>query len=253
MNPVTSRILIAVTTFFLASGAFAGDIEDQAAVSGLSFPSLEFQFEEVSGAIPSPSAPAEVRAKDLGPYYPGINERSPESGGPVSNFGLVVDGVYRGARISKEEQFKFLKDAGVSTLVNVSWPARDDKDLCEKYGFDCSYKAVKIIPGADLYFGMKDLKGAFGFTVDELKAGRKVYIHCHFGRERTGILAAALMIRQNMCEPSRQGEPQLKEKTWDLVEASLKKFGYKMTYQKPFEEMKSWITDFEGNKAWLCR
>lgn len=253
MRPTASKVFIALTAVFLASGAFAGNIEDQAAGSGQFFEGRGFNVEEVAGEIPSPSAPAEVRSKGQGPYYPGTNERSPESSGPIPNFGTVVEGVYRGARVSKEEQFKFLKDAGVNTLVNVSWPARDDKDLCEKYGFDCSYNAVKIVPGADLYFGMKDLKGAFDLTVEELKAGRKVYIHCHFGRERTGILAAALMIRQSMCDPVRQRDPRLKEKTWEVVEASFKKFGYKMTYEKPFKEMKSWITDFEGNKAWLCR
>lgn len=253
MRPTVSKVFIALTAVFLASGAFAGDIEEQAAAGGQPFAGQGFSFEDYTVDIPSPSAPAEARSKDQGPYYPGTNERSPEFGGPVDNFGLVIDGVYRGARVSKEEQFKFLKDAGVNTLVNVSWPARDNKDLCEKYGFNCSYQAVKIVPGADLYFGMKDLKGAFDLTLDELKAGRKVYIHCHFGRERTGILAAALMIRENMCDPSRQQDPQLKEKTWEVVEASFKKFGYKMTYRKPFKEMKSWITDFEGNKAWLCR
>ena len=253
MKPVTPSILIALTAVFLVSGAFAGEFESQAASSRQSFEGQWFPAEGVTNGIPAPSAPVEVRTKNQGPYYPGTNERSPEFGGPVDNFGLVIAGVYRGARVSKEEQFKYLKDNGINTLVNVSWPAKDNPELCAKYGFDCSYNAVKIVPGADLYFGMKDLKGAFDFTLDELKAGRKVYIHCHFGRERTGILAAALMIRQNMCEPSRQADPQLKEKTWDLVEASFKKFGYKMTYQKPFEEMKSWITDFESNKAWLCR
>ena len=56
-----------------------------------------------------------------------------------------------------------------------------------------------------------------------------------------------------MCDPARRKDPRIKEKTWELVDAGFKKFGYKMTYKKPFEEMRTWITDFEGNKEWLCR
>ena len=225
-----SKILTALITVFFAAGAFAGDLEDRAVNSGLSFIRRGAAIDEVRDAGSYP-VPAPVKLNEQDPYYPGTNEREPEVSGPVHNFGRVIDGVYRGARITNEKQFKFIEDAGISTLVNIQWPARDNPGLCKKYGFDCSYQPVKIVPGADLYFGMKDLKSAFDLTLDELKAGRKVYIHCHFGRERTGILAAALMIRQNMCDPARRKDPRIKEKTWELVDAGFKKFGYKMTYE----------------------
>lgn len=248
-----SKILAAVTLGLWVSPVFAGELENAAADSGQYFFSEGLDLNDAQAGIPEPGAPADARGKDEGPYYPGTNERAPEASGPIDNFGPVVEGVYRGARVTKDEQFQFLKDNGISTLVNIQWPLRDDSDLCKKYGFDCSYQAVKIVPFVDWYFGMDDLKDAYYFTLDQLKAGKKVYIHCHFGRERTGILAAALMIRESMCDPVRQLDPQLKEKTWEVVEGSFKKFGYKMTYEKPFKEMKSWISDFEGNKDWLCR
>lgn len=254
MRVTVSKTVSALAVLFFVSAASASDLESQAANSRLTFADQKFISGESMADIPSPGEPVYVEKGGGGPYFPGTNEgKAPEFNSPIPNFGLVVEGVYRGARITMDEHFKFLKDMGVNTLVNLQWPLKNDAKLCEKYGLNCSYDPVRIVPYVDWYFDMKALKKTFEFSVSELKAGRKIYIHCHFGRERTGILAAALTIRNNMCDPERQKDPQLKENTWKVVEAGFVKYGYKSTYAKPFREMRSWIDNFENNKDWLCR
>ncbi|MDA8324788.1 MAG: hypothetical protein M0033_01065 [Nitrospiraceae bacterium] len=253
MRSIIPRTASALAMLFFISTASASELESRAAGSLLGFADQKF-IAENAGDIPSPGKPAYAEKGGEGPYYPGTNEgKAPDFNSPIPNFGLVVEGVYRGARVTTDKHFKFLKDMGITTMVNLQWPLKDDKKLCRKYGFDCSYDPVAIVPFVDWYFDMKALKRTFEFSVNELKAGRKIYIHCHFGRERTGILAAALTIRDSMCGPDRQNDPQLKEKTWKTVEAGFVKYGYKSTYAKPFREMRSWINDFEKNKDWLCR
>ena len=254
MRTTVSQIVSALAAVFFVSTAFASDFEIQAADSQLAFVNQKFIAGESVVDIPSPGEPAYAKKGNAGAYYPGTNEgRTPDFNSPIPNFGLVVEGAYRGARITTDEHFKFLKDMGVNTLVNLQWPLKNDAKLCQKYGLNCSYDPVIIVPLVDWYFDMKALKKTFEFSVSELKAGRKIYIHCHFGRERTGILAAALTIRDSMCDPEKQKDPQLKENTWKLVEAGFVKYGYKSTYAKPFREMRSWIDNFENNKDWLCR
>ena len=196
--------------------------------------------------IPSPAKPA-VNSLETG------RDKTADFENPIKNFGTVGEWMYRGARLTNESHYKFLKNLGITTVIDMQWPLRDNRDLCKKYDLDCIYTPVILIPEIDLYFDIKSLKKTFKRMIDEFKLGKTLYIHCHFGSDRTGILAAAFTIRQSMCNAKNPNETILQEKTMKSVEADLLKYGYNKTYQKPLKEMKTWLTEFNQNKNWLCQ
>jgi hypothetical protein len=252
MRAIISNIFAAAALSLLVSGAFASDSEKQAADGLTQLTQNSSQVSSSRSVTPIPEPVVAQQQPELAD--PAAVGASTEPSCPVKNFGGVVEGVYRGGTISNEEKMKFIKDMGISVAVNMQWPIRDPQDLCDKYGIKCIYSGVPIFPGADLFFGMKELKQGFKIVLEELKAGNKVYIHCTFGRERTGILAAALQIREKMCASDRQSDPDFKVGVMKEVEAEFSKFGGRgKTYKKPYEAMKTWITDFEANKDWLCQ
>ena len=156
----------------------------------------------------------------------------------------------------KDEDYAFLKKTGIYTVVNLQYPFVLFKDypvLCSKYHLNCAYLPVEIIPRSDLVFDIAALKNAYKFTLDELKAGKEVYLHCYYGQERTGILAAALMIRERMCKPGVENDPKIRANTWKALDEAFRKYGYREAHQKPFMEMKTWVTGFESNKNWICQ
>ena len=158
--------------------------------------------------------------------------------------------------MTKEEDYKFLKDMGIDTTINLQYPFvifKSDPLLCSKYHLNCSYLPVKIIPQVDWVFGLDEFKTAYKFAIDELKAGRTIYVHCFYGQERTGLLVSALYIRENMCRPGAENDPAAKEKAWREIDASLREVGYREVHRSPFNEMKSWLSDFQKNKSWICR
>ncbi|MCX5784160.1 MAG: hypothetical protein NTX59_00570 [Elusimicrobia bacterium] len=258
MRIVISKGLVALTLALCASNVFASELESLAAGSETAFLNPKFAQTESLTAIPAPAMPVKASATQTPwPYFPGTNEgKSPEFNSPIPNFGMVMKGVYRGARMTKEADYAFLRKMGIDTSVNLQYPFIIFKDaplLCSKYHLNCSYLPVKIIPRTDVIFGMDELKTAYKFTREEIKAGKTVYIHCWYGQERTGLLSAALIINERMCKPGAERDPQLKEKTWLEVDQSLRKYGYREVHQKPFLAMKTWITEFEKNKSWICQ
>ena len=255
MRIVISKGLFALVLACCASNVFASELESLAANSGTAFLTPQFTHRDSPAGIPDPSKP--VYKQTIWPYFPGTYEGKPaEFNSPIPNFGKVMKGVYRGARMTKEADYAFLRKMGIDTAINLQFPYiifMDEPLLCSKYHLNCSYLPVKIIPQTDVIFGMDELKTAYKFTVDEIKAGKTVYIHCWYGQERTGILAAALIIRKHMCKPGSESDQKLKDKTWQEVDQSFRKYGYREVHQTPFLAMKTWITDFENNKSWLCQ
>ncbi|MDD2772197.1 MAG: hypothetical protein PHP45_00700 [Elusimicrobiales bacterium] len=68
---------------------------------------------------------------------------------------------------------------------------------------------------------------AYKFGVGELKAGRTIFIHCKWGRERTGTLAAAFLIRANACN----GQRLRKEAMWARITADNEKADLQPEYK----------------------
>ncbi len=179
---------------------------------------------------------------------------------PLGNFGVVLtqgidarrnirDGVvFRGGSLDNEPSYAFLRDIGVSAVVNLQSLHQSDPALCAKYGLTC--REVGILPFDFISLTRSSaFQNAFRFVLDERKAGKKVYIHCMKGKDRTGALAAALMIREQAC-----GGEFDKVRLRDTIEESLKAHHFWFrNYPKWHAEITGWVENFEGNKDWLCK
>ncbi len=77
----------------------------------------------------------------------------------------------------------------------------------------------------------------------EHKAGHRVYFHCKKGSDRTGALAAALLIREKACNP---------DELWNEVEIRLKRHHFHPVFIFLKKDIRSWVYRF-GQNQWLCR
>lgn len=103
----------------------------------------------------------------------------------VENFACVCPTLYRGAQPT-EEGFKQLKALGVKTIIDFR-SYHSTKKQVEAAGM----KAVEIPLKADLGSVPptdEELKEFFKVVLDP--ANQPVYIHCAFGKDRTGTMAA---------------------------------------------------------------
>ncbi len=179
---------------------------------------------------------------------------------PVGNFGTVDLGdlrasedvmsarAYRGGSLDNEDAYRFMGVLGVNSIINLQSSHQVDQTACAKFGLNC--RDFSVLPFDHLSLTKSgDFQDAFKFAVAELKSGKKIYIHCMKGKDRTGALAAALMIRGHACGKDFD-KIQLKAK----VEESLDKHHFwRSNYPKWLSEIRGWVDDFDGNKDWLCR
>jgi hypothetical protein len=179
---------------------------------------------------------------------------------PVGNFGtvdldasrapedLLAAQAYRGGSLDNEAAYKFMGTLGVNFVINLQSSHHEDQAACSRFGLNC--RDFSVLPFDHLRLGKSgDFRGAFNFAVDELKAGKKIYIHCMKGKDRTGALAAALTIRSRAC-----GREFDKAQLKTSIEASLDQHRFwRKNYPGWLSEIRGWVDDFEGNKAWLCR
>ncbi|HAH31290.1 MAG TPA: hypothetical protein DCL44_03135 [Elusimicrobia bacterium] len=179
---------------------------------------------------------------------------------PMGNFGVVSaqdsdnrkNGrewvVYRGSSLDNEAAYAFLRDIGVSVSVNLQSSHPSDLELCAKYGLTCRKFGIYPFDRVSLTRS-SEFQAAFRFVLEERKAGHKVYIHCMKGKDRTGALAAALMIRERACVADFN-----KAKLRDVIEKSLDAHNFwRRNYPKWHAEIIGWVDNFEDNKNWLCK
>lgn len=165
----------------------------------------------------------------------------------VDNFGVVADGIYRGRRLQDEKDYQLLSGTlGVETLVNLRWAHADDAELCAEHHLKCVRYPIRLVLN-DSHFDWKMLKDAFHFVNAERRAGRKVYIHCDHGSDRTGALAAALTIRLKAC-----GQAFDEDELWESVDKTMREHGFHKNYRKIHATVKSWVYGFSKN-PWLCQ
>jgi len=166
----------------------------------------------------------------------------------IANLGQVSDHIYRGARLKKEVDYKELADLGVGTILSLERFNSDDEKLCEKYGLDCVRFPLILLglPDADKFFDYAILKDAFQFLVEEVYKEHKVYIHCYYGKDRTGALVSAYTIRENACGK----EDYNKDELWKKVEADLTTYGFHdALYPALKNNIRSWVYELP---EWMC-
>ena len=167
----------------------------------------------------------------------------------IRNFGQVNDFIYRGARLKKEADYKAVSELGVDTILSLERFNSEDQGLCKKYGLECVRFPLILLglPDADEFFDYTVLQNAFQFLVDEVHRGPKVYIHCYYGKDRTGSLAAAFTIRENACGKERYNKDEL----WQKIESDLTTYGFHDDlYPTLKNNIRSWVYELP---EWICR
>ncbi len=167
---------------------------------------------------------------------------------PIPNFGQVEPGIYRGATLSKDNQYRFLKEnLGADDIVDLRLKP-DNQDSCRAWSLNCENFPIRLsFPGEDAVFNWKIFKKAFFFTLSERAAGRRVYFHCKKGSDRTGALAAALLIREKAC--GRDFNP---DELWSEVESQLKQHHFHPVFIFLKKDIRSWVYHLDEN-PWLCQ
>ena len=181
---------------------------------------------------------------------------------PIKNFGVAIwknsesgrqEGlVFRGAAPQGEAAFRFLGELGVKTVIDFRVMRHDDKELCADNSIECLEYGIIPTPTEKLVKDEEFMR-AFTRAADDMKAGRKVFIHCLGGHHRTGALVAALMIRDAACD-----KPFDKAQLSDSMGKTLKEYGFYTTsgslhrFTAWEKEIRGWVDNFEENQ-WLCK
>jgi len=161
---------------------------------------------------------------------------------PVRNFGEIEPGVLRGAQPSGAAAYRFLKDSGVSVVMNLRYFHNDDQALCRRYGLSCVRFPILLFPGEDEFFNWAELRKAFAFVLARRRGGRVVFIHCRDGSDRTGVLAAALVIR---------GSRLPRAELWSQVQLMMREYGFHDVYFSLKRRVRDWI--FHPSRyPWIC-
>ena len=143
-------------------------------------PSARSQTSRQSGSSAPPQAPRERHAG-------------------LPNFGVVSDQLCRGAQPS-ESAFAKLKALGITIVVNLrheSGPIARERPLVENLGM-----RYVSIPWRG-YDDPKTEQVAQFLRLLRDNPGRRVFVHCQRGAERTGVMVACYLISREQWPPER--------------------------------------------------
>jgi protein tyrosine phosphatase (PTP) superfamily phosphohydrolase (DUF442 family) len=112
-------------------------------------------------------------------------------GCPLKHFFKVSDGVFRGQRPSTELDFDLLQSLGIKVIINVEDYFSTTKRLVQEEVRLARERGIQVIhqPLSPVFLNRKDDIRRI-LTVMAESERRPVYLHCKFGRERTGLLVA---------------------------------------------------------------
>jgi hypothetical protein len=164
----------------------------------------------------------------------------------IKNFDFVSEGIYRGADLSSEDDYKFLRSKGIDVVVNLRL-FTDDEKLCEKYDLDCRHYGITLlpIPFTDYFFNYDTLKEAFKTVIKENANGYNIFFHCYAGKDRTGALASAILLRWLAC-----GLPYDKVDMKKILDKELTRFGFKKNiYPFLYKNIMAWADNLPD---WIC-
>ena len=114
-----------------------------------------------------------------------VTQRQDLSGVHIKNFGQMDERFYRGAEPKKLEDFRALKELGISTVIDLqAEPEAEERGWVESLGM----RYVNI-PMVTKKYPRPEWVEAFLKTVDDPATG-KFFVHCAGGRHRTGSMGA---------------------------------------------------------------
>jgi len=166
--------------------------------------------------------------------------------------GMAPEGlVFIGSYLRGRDDYKFLSQLGVKTLMSLQALHHDDDISCSAYGMNCVQYKILASPFAT-FSDNPVFRKAFDRLVKDTAAGTKVYIHCMKGMHRSGALMSALTIRNTAC--GKQFDKAALHK--DIEEALMRDYGFDEFFfgfvlLKWHYEVLDWVDKFEENK-WIC-
>lgn len=164
------------------------------------------------------------------------------------NFSQVIPDVYRGARPWRASDYSDLAEYGVRTVINLEGLFSDEQDKCEENNLECLNFRIFLppVPGFDKYFDFMMIQKAMRKVIEVTETQHSaVYFHCFHGSDRTGTLAAALVIRSKACHGTYDQNALKKE-----IVATLRAHGFhENLYSALFATIVSWTT---APPAWIC-
>lgn len=133
-------------------------------------------YQSENGIEPDGKLTRELYEK-LKDYLP-LNENLPR------NFGVVVPySLFRGGIIKNEEEIKSLKNLGVKRIISLH-TSPNISMLCKKYDIENIIAPIEL--GKKTEIG----RNVLGENVSKILTEVPTYIHCYFGKDRTGGVVA---------------------------------------------------------------
>jgi atypical dual specificity phosphatase len=106
-------------------------------------------------------------------------------------FDEVTPQLWLGGAPTYDRDYDFLREAGITAVVNIRAERDDDREFYEQNGID--YLRLKVpdvmVPSAD------DLDKGAAFINEHVNRGDVVLVHCAKGRGRSATLLAAYLMR----------------------------------------------------------
>jgi protein tyrosine phosphatase (PTP) superfamily phosphohydrolase (DUF442 family) len=117
----------------------------------------------------------------------------------IPNLGKVSESLYRGGQPEKNGYVE-LKNMGIELVINL----RDEKDRIsrEKIQVEALGMQFVSIPWGG-FSPAKNADVARFLTILRENSGRKIFVHCRRGAERTGVMIAAYRISEEKWSPQQ--------------------------------------------------
>jgi protein tyrosine/serine phosphatase len=109
----------------------------------------------------------------------------------IHNAGKVSDNIFRGAQPNLSS-FALLKQLGVTTIVNLRSESADKVDKERREAASLGLRFIYIPIGG--FSNPTDEQLAAFFTLLRENPAPTIFVHCEFGRDRTGVFIAAYRI-----------------------------------------------------------
>jgi tyrosine-protein phosphatase SIW14 len=102
----------------------------------------------------------------------------------IDRFHQVSGGLYRGAQPTEVSDYEMLRNLGVKTIVNLREEGANEIAVAKKFGLQ-----LKLFPMNAFTYPDDDQVNKI-LTVLSDPENQPVFIHCEFGKDRTGLIVA---------------------------------------------------------------
>lgn len=124
----------------------------------------------------------------------------------IVRFLKVSDKLYRGSQPESDEDYAKLKENGIKTIINLRWDksVEKSKQSAESLGFNF----INVPMRGDGKPTVEDVQKVLN-AINNKSTG-EVYIHCTFGKDRTGLIAALYRVNEQGWAPEEARKEWIK-------------------------------------------